>query len=139
MSDYIKLQKIRTEPDFTELKVVAQNPVISATAKIYVTAVMLEELQEQIQAFLSEKDLEGYWENDVPGIGGPPCVTMKFLPQPQEAGALIEIYMELNDGGSFMDHHCRFYVGTSRQALKQFAEELTDFLQDESRSQMVLS
>ena len=138
MSDYIRLQKNHTDDNFTELQVSAGNSVISASAKIYVTASMLEELQEQIQVFLEEQDLEAYWENDVPGIGGPPCVTIKLLPVGKSDAALAEIYMELNDGGSFMDHHCRFYVETSRNALRIFAESLSHFSSDPVGSQIQL-
>ena len=127
MSQYISFQKIRTDSHCMELTVTAKNPVITASSKIYVTEDMLMDLQEQISAFLSEPDLESYWENDVPGIGGPPCVTLRMLPQKNEAEALMEIYMELNDGGSFMEHHCRFYVDTDRKNLKLFADGIPGF------------
>ena len=124
MAQFISLKKICTEENSMERSVTAANPVITACAKIYINAQMVEELQEQITGFLAESDLEGYWENDVPGIGGPPCVTMRFLPEEAPENALIEIYMELNDGGSFMEHNCRFFVPTTRMQLKAFAEEL---------------
>lgn len=138
MSDYIRLQKNHTDEEFTELQVSAGNSVISATAKIYVTSSMLEDLQDQILVFLQEQDLEAYWENDVPGIGGPPCVTIKLLPAVKSDTVLAEIYMELNDGGSFMDHHCRFYVCTSRPALQAFAEALSHFSSEPAGSQIEL-
>ena len=124
--DFIRFQIEKAEPQFTAVNITAANPVISVSSRVYVTSLMLEELKEQIEAFLAEPDLECYWENDVPGIGGPPCVTMKFLPHNRQV--LIEIYMELNDGGSFMEHNCRFYVATGRVQLAEFAEQLPDFL-----------
>ena len=139
MTDCISFKKIRTESSCTELCVTASNSVICACAKIYVTAQMLEELKEQITAFLNESDLEGYWENDVPGIGGPPCVTLRLLPEKASDHVLIEIYMELNDGGSFMEHHCRFYVPSTRTRLAEFARNLPAFAADQDGAQITLN
>ena len=127
MADYICFQKIRTEKDVMEVHVSAGNPVIAACAKIYVDDKILSDLQEQIFFFLREQDLAAYWENDVPGIGGPPCVTLKFLPQDNKELVLAEIYMELNDGGSFMEHNCRFYVSVNRAQLEAFALGIPEF------------
>ena len=138
MADYICFQKNRIEPECMELKVTAQNSVISASAKIYITAAMLEELQEQIHSFLQEPDLEGYWENDVPGIGGPPCVTLRLLPEEDPRLVLIEIYMELNDGGSFMEHNCRFYVAATREQLSRFSQGIQEFCASEVGAQLTL-
>ena len=139
MSQFIRFQKVHREPDATELNVTAQSPVITASAKIYVTDVMLEDLQEQISAFLGEKDLEGYWENDVPGIGGPPCVTLRMLPQKNDDSVLMEIFMELNDGGSFMEHNCRFYVATNRSSLQQFSDGIPAFCSGPAGCELTLN
>ena len=138
MAEYICFKKVRTENEIMEVHVSAQNPVISASAKIYVNAAILEELQEQIYAFLREQDLAAYWENDVPGIGGPPCVTLKLLPQDRSGHVLAEIYMELNDGGSFMEHNCRFYVSADRLQLKTFAQGIPQFCRDGNDCCLVL-
>lgn len=127
MADFICFQKVRTESDVMEVNVSAGNSVITASAKIYVDRQILCELQEQIFSFLREQDLAVYWENDIPGIGGPPCVTLKLLPQDQKGHVLAEIYMELNDGGSFMEHNCRFYVSADRALLEAFAEGIPGF------------
>ena len=137
MADFIRFQKIASDAESMELNVSAQNPVISASSKIYVTVSMLQELQEQILAFLAENDLEAYWENDVPGCGGPPCVTMTILPH--GLNVLVEIYMELNDGGSFMDHHCLFYVCTDRPALKYFSQKLSEFVTAPPGAELMLN
>ena len=127
MADYICFQKIRTEDNVMEVHVSAGNPMITACARIYVDDKILYELQEQIFLFLREQDLAAYWENDVPGIGGPPCVTLKLLPQDNNRPVLAEIYMELNDGGSFMEHNCRFYVSLDRLQLEAFALGIPEF------------
>ena len=137
MAEYICFEKIRTEKDFMELKITAGNAVITASAKIYVTDQMLKDLQEQTESFLAESDLVGYWENDVPGIGGPPCVTLKFLPQDQRV--LMEIYMELNDGGSFMEHNCRFFVASDRKRLRQFADGIPGFSAGADGGRLILN
>ena len=139
MSQFIRFLKVRTEPSCMELNVTARNPVITASSKIYVTEAMLKDLQDQILSFLSEPDLEGYWENDVPGIGGPPCVTLRMLPQSDGSSVLLEIYMELNDGGSFMEHHCRFYVDTDRVRLKQFSNGIDAFCSGSTGCELTLN
>ena len=139
MADYIHFLKVRTEKEVMELHITASNSVITASAKIYVDRSMLEDLQEQIHAFLSEPDLAAYWENDVPGIGGPPCVTLNLLPQDNSGHVLAEIYMELNDGGSFMEHNCRFYVLTDRLQLEQFSRGIPEFCSGTSGSRLVLN
>ena len=138
MGEYICFEKVRTENGIMEVHVSARNPVIQASAKIYVDSKILNELQEQIFAFLKEQDLAAYWENDVPGIGGPPCVTLKLLPQDHDGHVLAEIYMELNDGGSFMEHNCRFYVSAHRLQLEAFAQGIPQFCCDDSGCRLIL-
>ena len=138
MAEYICFEKVQTENDIMEVHVSAKNPVITASAKIYVDTEILTELQEQIFAFLREQDLAVYWENDVPGIGGPPCVTLQFLPQDPAGRVLSEIYMELNDGGSFMDHNCRFYVSSDRVQLEAFAQGIPGFCSGSNGCRLIL-
>ena len=128
MAEYICFEKVRTENEIMEVHVSAQNSVIQACAKIYVDCEILKELQEQIFAFLREQDLAAYWENDVPGIGGPPCVTLRFLPRQGSSQVLLETYMELNDGGDFGSHNCRFYIHTDRSHMEKFLHDLGDFM-----------
>lgn len=139
MTDWIQFENTRMEDGCMELLVSAACPSITANAKIYVGASLLQELQEQVQAFLEEPDLEGYWENDVPGIGGPPCITLKLLPQDSAGKVLIEIYLELNDGGPFVSHNCRFYVRTDREALTRFCDGLADFSHSQPGAKLTLN
>ena len=124
---------------FTELLITGTSPCITAHSKIYVTAPILLELSQEIETFLREPDLEGYWENDVPGIGGPPCVTLRFLPQDAMGHVLVEIYMELNDGGDFLTHNCRFYIHTDRTKLQAFASALENFRNPQDGASILLS
>ena len=139
MADYLEFQKTGTDEQFMLLTVTGSAQYIRATSRIYVTDQMLSELHQEMEAFLSEQDLEGYWENDVPGIGGPPCVTLRFLPQDAMGHVLVEIYMELNDGGDFLTHNCRFYIHTDRTKLQAFASALENFRNPQDGASILLS
>lgn len=128
MTDYLEFKKTGTDSQFMLLQVTGGNACIQAVSRIYVTSQMMADLHQELSGFLQEQDLEGYWENDVPGIGGPPCVTLRFLPQDTCGHVLLEIYMELNDGGDFGSHNCRFYIHTDRALLKGFMEGLEEFM-----------
>ena len=128
MKDYLEFKKTGTDTQFMLLQVTGASACIQATSRIYVTSQMLSDLHQEVKAFLCEQDLEGYWENDVPGIGGPPCVTLRFLPRQGSSQVLLETYMELNDGGDFGSHNCRFYIHTDRSHMEKFLHDLGDFM-----------
>ena len=124
MSDFLRFEK--TEPDLEGmwLQVTASSPIITASSRIYVTGSVLEDLRQEIRDFLDQEDLEGYWENDVPGMGGPTCMTLRLIPRDRESHVLAEVYLELDDGRDYASHNCCFYVRTDRSSLARFAEDL---------------
>ena len=99
-------------------------PVAAAVSTVEISRQGMEELNQEIQYFLEQKDAEGYWESDIPGLGETPCITMTLLPGAEPEQVVLELYMELDDGGDFSRHICRFYVHTARHQLQSFAGAL---------------
>ena len=49
---------------------------------------------------------------------------MKMMHKDKRGHIQIEVYMELQDGGSFAEHHCCFYVNTEIGMLMEFGKNL---------------
>ncbi len=106
------------------MEIVCSSPVITATAKIYVTNDLLDDLIKQIKLFLKGKVTESYWANEKMGDGSTTCVSLRFLHKDTLGHILIEVYMELDYGGSYDIHNCCFYLETEMGLLEKFCKNL---------------
>ena len=61
LTDYIRMQKIWQDDEIIELKVVCSSEVITASAKIYVSDSIIDDLIYQIKQFLNGNAIESFW------------------------------------------------------------------------------
>ena len=124
MKDYMAIQKLWYDDDLTQLEIVCSSTVITASAKIYVTDALIDDLIQQIEQFLNGRVAESYWANEERGDNSTTCVSLRFLPKDKLGHVLIEVYMELDDGGSYSSHNCCFYLNTEIGLLAKFCEKI---------------
>ena len=51
-------------------------------------------------------------------------VSLNFLHKDKLGHLLVEVYMELDDGGKLSIHNCCFYINTEVGLLTEFCERL---------------
>ena len=130
MRDYIARQKLWYDNDLALLAIVCSSAVITASAKIYVTDALIDDLVQQIEQFLNGQVTESYWANEEKGDYSTACVSLRFLPKDKLGHILIEVYMELDDGGSYSSHNCCFYLNTETGLLEKFCEKIPTLKQE---------
>ena len=139
MSDYIKIQKIWYDNELIQINVVCSSKVITATTDIYVADDLIDDLIYQIKRFLNGEVAESYWANEEKGDYSTACVSFRFLHKDKLGHILIEVYMELDDGGKYSDHNCCFYLNTEIGLLESFCERLSRLKQKASNVSLILN
>lgn len=139
MKDYLKIQKLWYDDCLYEVKIVCSSPIITASAKVYVCDSIIDALVQQIQLFLSGKITEGYWTNGERGNDSTTCASLRFLHKDRLGHILIEVYMELDDGGSYNTHNCCFYLNTETGLLEKFCKNLPKLKQKLRGVEVVLN
>lgn len=132
MEDYIILEKLWWDNEVIELKIVCSSALITATSKIYVTEYLIDDLIYQIKQFVNGKVIESVWTNEEKGDNSTACVSLRFLHKDKLGHILIEVFMELDDGGNYSRHNCCFYINTEIGLLTTFCEKLPQLKQKSS-------
>jgi len=123
--DNIKVVKIWQDEDFFEISVTCENKMISASTKVYVTDLKIEQLQNEISQFLQHKKSEIFWASGERGESSTPCVEFRFFMKDSGGHVLIECFMELDDGGNLDKHNCCFFVDAELGMLHDFNSKLS--------------
>lgn len=63
----------------------------------------------------------GKWQK---GDDSNACITFEFIHKDRLGHILIEVYMELDDGGNYSSHNCCFYLNTEIGLLEKFCQKL---------------
>ena len=71
-----------------------------------------------------ENAKEFFWENGKKGDDSNACITFEFIHKDRLGHILIEVYMELDDGGNYSSHNCCFYLNTEIGLLEKFCQKL---------------
>lgn len=132
MQDYLLMKKVWFDNELIELQVTASAPLITASAKIYVSDYMIDDLFCRINRLLSGNEEECFWTNTGRGDDSTTCVSLRFLRKDNLGHFMIEGFMELDDGGSYADHNCCFYVNTETGLLDWFCKSLPALKQNET-------
>ncbi len=130
MNNFIKIQKLWRDKEIIQLKVICSSELITATAKIYVSDNLIDELIYQINRFLEAKVTESIWSNEFKGDDSSTCVSFRFLHKDKLGHLLIEVYLEIDDGGRYSKHNCCFYIKTETGLLLKFCENLSQLKSD---------
>ncbi len=125
MDNKMEMEIIWRDGDFIELQVICSSTVVSATAQIYVTNQLIASLISQIQMFLSREVEETTWINEKRGDDTTACLSLRFINADNCGHILIEVYMEIDDGGAYSVHHCCFFLRTEIGLLTTFGKNLS--------------
>ncbi len=139
MCDYIDIQKLWYDNELAQLLVVCASATITASTVIYVTDDLIDELIVQIEQFINGQIPEGNWANEDKGDKSSLCVSLRFLHKDRLGHILIEVYMELDDGGNYSSHNCCFYINTEIGLLTSFCEKLPQLKLKASGTRVVLN
>lgn len=139
MNDYIDVCKLWQDNDLIQLRIVCSSQVITASAQIYVSDFLIDDLIIQIKQFLNGNVKEGFWANEEKGNNSTACVSLRFLHKDKLGHILIEVFMELDDGGDYSSHNCCFYLNTEIGLLTTFCERLSQLKQKTSGIRLVLN
>lgn len=124
MTDNIVLKKIWEDVYSIELELTCISSVITVTTKIYVCDDLIDELTDKINWFLEGKIKEAVWQNVAKGHNYPPCAIFRFLNKDTQGHILVEVFLELDDGGDFSKHNCCFFINTEHGLLMNFAKKI---------------
>ncbi len=124
MTSKMEMEIVWCDAEMTELQVHCASPSVAAITNIYVTDRLIDNLIIQIQAFLSGQVAESVWKNTETGDNTTACLCLRFINADKLGHVLIEVYMEIDDGGRYSDHHCCFYLSTEIGMLSTFCNSL---------------
>lgn len=124
MKDNITLEVVWRDTGFFQATVFCASENVSVKNNIYITDDGLDDLVNGIQLFLSEKKPEFFWESCDRGDKSSASVSFCFMRKDGRGHILIEVYLELDDGGKHSRHNCCFFVNTELGLLEQFREKL---------------
>ena len=124
MTDDLLITRCWQDLEFFEIEIECKTEFIIARGKIYTTDSLIDDLYNKIEEFLSGDTNNTYWQNGTRGDITTPCVTFQFLHKDKAGHVLIEVFMEIDDGGTLCTHNCCFFVNTEIGLLYQFKENL---------------
>lgn len=124
MKDYIKIKKVWTDTFYFQVEITCSSDSIRAKNQIYTSEDNINDLCRKIENFVSGKVEECIWENGTRGNKSVACVSFRFIRKDKLGHILIEVYLEIDDGGTLEDHHCCFYVNTELGLLSNFSKNL---------------
>ena len=124
--DNICLKKSWQEDNFFEIEFTCVSRHIKCMSKIYVSCEDLDNLIVQLSMFLDRKK-SSFWECGERGNETLPCISFEFIYQDKLGHVKIEIFTELDDGGSLDKHTVCFYINSEIGLLYQFKEKIESF------------
>ncbi|MCL2024413.1 MAG: hypothetical protein FWG78_01350 [Coriobacteriia bacterium] len=124
MMDFLSIERVWEDIEFFEIEVVAQSETICAKTQSYTQDSRIDELASRLATFPQSPDDRYLWENGTKGDHSTTCVSLEFSCEDALGHLLIEVYMELEDGGSYETHNCCFYIRTEPDTLNRFGKSL---------------
>lgn len=123
--DNISFERIWQDEDFFEIKVSVHSDLVSAVTKVYTTEKSILELSEKLQSNIVKSKFDYLWQNGKKGNKSTPYISLRFFNSDKLGHILIEVYMEIDDGGSLDKHNCCFYIKTELGILNEFTKKIT--------------
>lgn len=129
MTDYILIEKIWQDVFCYQVKITCASSRVVAANDIYISDDSIDTLFNGLNDFIKGKTKEFFWENGEKGDQSTACVSLRFLHKDKLGHILVEVYMELDDGGDYCSHNCCFYLHTELGFLERFCESLPQLKQ----------
>lgn len=106
----IEFTRIWEDTDFFEIECIASSEIVHAKMNTYVTDQGLDELAVKLDQFINQRTNEITWGTSQKGDKTTPDLVLTFSYKDRSRHIRVEIYMELDDGGSYANHNCCFYI-----------------------------
>ena len=139
MVDNIIITRVWQDIDFFQIEVQCKSEFIVATEKVYTTDTLIDDLYSKLELFLSGKSKTVCWQNGIIGDSTTPCIKLEFFNADKVGHVLVEVFMEIDDGGALSTHNCCFYLKTEIGLLYQFKEKLQNLKKPQLGVQIVLN
>ena len=124
MADNLLITRFWQDINFFEIEIECRTEFITVRGKVYTTNDLIDDLYNRIEIFLSGNVDSTCWQNGTRGDATTPCISLLFSHKDELGHILIEVFMEIDDGGTLSTHNCCFYVNTEIGLLHQFKESL---------------
>lgn len=124
--DYIKMERIWQDINMFQLKILCVSDIISVSTNVYIDDCHINTLRNKLNAFLNNEIEHFQFIVSEKGNSSANCLSMDFYKKDKVGHILIEVYVELLDGGNFDTHNCCFYIKSEMGLLWQFMQELAD-------------
>lgn len=122
----LSIKKVWKDYNFFEIEVYALSELISAKARSYTTKEAIENLSSHLIVFPETPDDRYIWESGTKGDDYTPYISLEFWCDDSCGHLIIEVYMEIDDGGSYNRHNCCFFVKTEVGLLNTFGHKLSE-------------
>jgi len=128
----IIMKKVWQDGDIIEMAIECSSNTIAAKTQVYMQVSQLNKLYEGLTLFLTD-GIEGFsWISGEFGDDTTACTQFSFLYKDSQGHIVIEVTMELDDGGPLSKHTCCFFVYTELGALTSFRNQLALLISDSS-------
>lgn len=124
MTDYILIEKIWQDVFCYQVKITCASSHVVATNDIYVSDDSIDTLFNGLNDFNKNEINEFFWISGEKGDDSTACISFNFIHKDKLGHILIEVYMEVDDGGSYSSHNCCFYINTEMGLLEKFCKKL---------------
>lgn len=126
--DLLYFKKIWQDTEFFEVELFAQSSFAMAKTNSYTDSNKINQLSSKLLSFTSNDKY--LWENGVKGNEYAPFVSLYF--ESDCCGHVnIEIYAEINDGGTYDKHNCCFFINSELGLLYKFGKNLKLLISDD--------
>lgn len=121
----IEFTRIWEDDYFFELECKAYSNNISLKMNAYVDDKTIDELSNKIKQFINLKTKDFVWETSKNGNDTTPNFIMKVFYRDNVGHLRIEIYGEIDDGASYDEHNCCFFIdGIEAGQLERFGKRI---------------
>lgn len=124
MTDYILIEKIWQDIFCYQVNITCAANHIIASNDVYITDDSIDALFCGLSNFIKNHSEDFFWQNGEKGDSSTACISLKFMQKNDLGHILIEVYMELDDGGNYSRHNCCFFVNTELGLLESFCKKL---------------
>ena len=138
MNENIVMKKLWHDPEMSGVLVTCCSSVASVITETYITDSMIDDLINSSRQFLGGCTQEVVWGNLSMGTTIP-CVSFRFFRKDRAGHICVEVYVEIEDGGSYKEHNSCFYLGTDYWKLLTFCEKLEKFKNEQNGFEIVLN
>lgn len=139
MNEYIYMENIFYDADIIQLKIICSSEMIKIRSKIYVSGKLIDDLIFKINQFIEGDFVENLWQNEEIGNDTTACMSLKFLQKDKLGHVLIEVFLEIDDGGDYNKHNCCFFIQTELGQLSLFAKSLPKLKSSELGRKVMLN